>query len=120
MIGGLTPRQRDVLEFILRFISEHDHAPSLQEIGQHLGMTSVATVHKHLTNLQIKGYLARDWNMSRSLRVLAQPHARASSKAAVVTPKERRDVMRAIQDLQRASLRLMKYVNRGASRAQVS
>jgi repressor LexA len=56
----LTKRQREILDYLTEFIQQHGYAPSLEEIGRRFGLSSLATVHKHLTNLQEKGvYQAR-------------------------------------------------------------
>ena len=65
----LTRRQREILDYLTDFIEEHGYAPSLEEIGQRFGLSSLATVHKHLTNLQDKGFIRRAWNRSRSVQV---------------------------------------------------
>ena len=69
----LTKRQREVLDFLNEFIEGHGYAPSLNEIGRRFGLSSLATVHKHLTNLQDKGFIRRAWNRSRSLEVVTSP-----------------------------------------------
>jgi repressor LexA len=69
----ITKRQKQVLDFVSTFIETHGYAPSLEEIGRALDLSSVATVHKHLTNLQHKGLLAREWNRGRSLTVSPPP-----------------------------------------------
>ncbi len=66
----LTKRQRQVLDFIKGFIEEKGYSPSLQEIGIGFGLTSPATVHKHVVNLIDKGLLRRGWNRSRSIEVM--------------------------------------------------
>jgi len=48
----LTKRQREILDYLNEFIAQHGYAPSLEEIGRKFGLSSLATVHKHLTNLQ--------------------------------------------------------------------
>ena len=60
----LTKRQREILDFLNDFIQQHGYAPSLEEIGRRFGLSSLATVHKHLTNLQEKGFIKRAWNRS--------------------------------------------------------
>src|SRR5882672_940570 len=55
----LTKRQREILDYLNEFISQHGYAPSLEEIGRRFGLSSLATVHKHLTNLQEKGFIKR-------------------------------------------------------------
>src|SRR5437588_253810 len=66
----LTKRQREILDYLNEFITEHGYAPSLEEIGRRFGLSSLATVHKHLTNLQEKGFIKRAWNRSRSVEMV--------------------------------------------------
>ena len=74
----LTRRQREILDFLGEFIEQHGYAPSLEEIGRRFSLSSLATVHKHLTNLQDKGFIRRAWNRSRSVELIpARVEARA-------------------------------------------
>jgi repressor LexA len=66
----LTKRQREILDYLTAFIQQHGYAPSLEEIGQKFNLSSLATVHKHLTNLQEKGFIRRAWNRSRSVELV--------------------------------------------------
>ena len=66
----LTRRQREILDYLNDFIQQHGYAPSLEEIGRRFGLSSLATVHKHLTNLQDKGFIKRAWNRSRSVELV--------------------------------------------------
>jgi len=66
----LTKRQREILDYLNEFIAQHGYAPSLEEIGRRFSLSSLATVHKHLTNLQEKGFIRRAWNRSRSVEVV--------------------------------------------------
>jgi len=67
---AITRRQKEVYDFLQRFIEEHGYSPSFEEIGAGLGLSSPATVHKHLNNLQEKGLLKRAYNRSRSIDVV--------------------------------------------------
>lgn len=67
---ALTRRQRQVYDFISDFVQAHGYSPSFEEIGEGLGLSSLATVHKHVSNLETKGLLKRDYNRSRSIDVL--------------------------------------------------
>jgi len=67
----LTKRQREILDYLQDFIHQRGYAPSLEEIGDRFGLSSLATVHKHLTNLQEKGFIKRAWNRSRSVELVA-------------------------------------------------
>ena len=68
----LTQRQRKVIDFIATFLQENGYCPSFQEIADGLDLNSIATVHKHISTLERKGYLKRGHNQSRSL----EPSAR--------------------------------------------
>ena len=69
-VQPLTKRQREILDYLNDFIQQHGYAPSLEEIGKRFSLSSLATVHKHLTNLQQKGFIKRAWNRSRSVELL--------------------------------------------------
>ena len=82
----LTKRQREILDYLGEFIQQHGYAPSLEEIGRRFNLSSLATVHKHLTNLQEKGLIRRAWNRSRSGVPAATGWWRRSSGRARVKP----------------------------------
>jgi len=67
---ALTRRQRQVYDFLAHFVDENGYSPSFEEIGEGLGLSSLATVHKHISNLEEKGLLKRDYNRSRSIDLL--------------------------------------------------
>ncbi len=68
---GLTPRQAEILDFVTAYTEERGFAPTLQEIGTRFGLSSVATVHKHVKHLVDKGYLKRERrNASRDIEVV--------------------------------------------------
>jgi repressor LexA len=73
----LTRRQREILDFLRGFVAEHGYSPSLEEIGAHFGLSSVATVHKHVQHLAEKGYLRKAWNRSRSIEPVEEADAAA-------------------------------------------
>jgi len=68
----LTKRQKQLLDYVDQYINEHGYAPTLQEVGNYFGLSSLATVHKHLRNLETKGYIKRKHNHSRALEVPAR------------------------------------------------
>jgi repressor LexA len=70
---SVTRRQKDVVDFITRFVQENGYSPSYDEIARGLSLKSLATVHKHITNLQRKGLLEREHNRSRSIDIVP-PH----------------------------------------------
>jgi repressor LexA len=67
---ALTLRQRQVYDFISDFVEKNGYSPSFEEIGEGMGLRSLATVHKHVSNLQSKGLLNRGYNRSRSIDVV--------------------------------------------------
>jgi repressor LexA len=70
--GPLTARQRDVLDFVILRIAAERYAPTLQEIADHFGFKSLATVHEHLSNLVRKGYIDRSYRgEARGIQVTA-------------------------------------------------
>ncbi|HEX6852926.1 MAG TPA: transcriptional repressor LexA [Candidatus Polarisedimenticolaceae bacterium] len=66
---ALTRRQREVLDVVRDFIQRNGYSPSLEEIGRELGLSSVATVHKHVSHLVEKGLVRRVWNQNRSIEL---------------------------------------------------
>jgi repressor LexA len=73
MAPTLTKRQKQVLDYLVGFLNKHGYAPSFDEIARALKLTSLATVHKHLSTLERKGFVRRGYNQSRSLEVLQLP-----------------------------------------------
>jgi len=66
----LTKRQKELFDFLDGYIGQHGYAPTLEEIGTRFNLNSLATVHKHLTNLEQKGLIRRTWNHSRAIELV--------------------------------------------------
>jgi repressor LexA len=66
----LTRRQKEILEYLNDYIDREGYAPTIEEIAEHFSLRSLATVHKHLSNLQEKGLIRRAWNRSRALELV--------------------------------------------------
>jgi repressor LexA len=66
----LTRRQKEILDYVGDYIAREGYAPTIEEIAHNFGLHSLATVHKHLTNLQEKGLVKRAWNRSRALELV--------------------------------------------------
>jgi repressor LexA len=81
---AITRRQRELYDFISRFVAEKQYSPSFEEIKEGMGLSSLATVHKHVTNLEKKGLLTRDYNRSRSIDLLP-PKGKLKQSMAVNT-----------------------------------
>ncbi len=69
----LTKRQKQILDHLAEFIGDHGYAPSIEEICEHFGYASLATVHEHLTNLERKGFIRRSHNQARSIQLPEHP-----------------------------------------------
>ena len=63
----LTPRQKEIADFIRRYRSKHGVSPTQREICEEFGYSSFGTLQKHIRLLLEKGVLVRDWNKRRSL-----------------------------------------------------
>jgi repressor LexA len=70
---ALTKRQKEVLDLLVTFLNKHGYSPSFEEIAKSMKLNSLATVHKHITTLEKKGYVRRGYNQSRSIEVLQLP-----------------------------------------------
>ena len=70
-MSPLTPKQKQVLDFIAQHIESEGFAPSQQEIARAFGFRSLGTVQNYLIRLEREGLLSRDWNGRRSLRLTA-------------------------------------------------
>ena len=71
----VTERQRDILQFIRDFQRERGVAPTHREICDHFGFSSYGTVYKHLSLLEKKGLIRRDWNQKRGVELIEKPAA---------------------------------------------
>lgn len=63
----LTPKQKNVLEFLQRFIQENGYAPSYQEIATAFGLSSRSTAQKYVERLRDAGFLTMDAHAKRGL-----------------------------------------------------
>jgi len=70
---SLTKRQKEVLNYLVSFLNKNGYSPSFEEIAHALKLTSLATVHKHLSTLEKKGFIRRGYNQSRSIEVVQLP-----------------------------------------------
>jgi len=82
----VTERQRDILGFIRKFKEEKGVAPTHREICDAFGFSSYGTVYKHLSLLQQKGLIRRDWNQKRGVELVEQPEETGASGGARLLP----------------------------------
>src|SRR5438132_1676975 len=67
--GMLTPRQRQIWDFLVDYVDGHGYPPTVREIGEAVGLASPSTVHAHLANLERAGLLRRDPTKPRALEL---------------------------------------------------
>lgn len=68
----LTRRQSDVLTYVKTFIVSHGYPPTVREIGKALDISSPATIHAHLSNLEKKGFIKKDGAKNRAIELLVK------------------------------------------------
>jgi repressor LexA len=74
----LTPKQKEILDFIRAYRQKRGLSPTQREICEEFGYSSFGTLQKHIKLLLEKGVLVRDWNKRRSL-VLAEENKPAGA-----------------------------------------
>ena len=71
--SGLTPKQKELLDFIQGYSNENGYAPSQQEIASHFQFKSLGTVQNYLVRLERQGVLHKSLNARRGMQVLPSP-----------------------------------------------
>src|SRR2546426_6209366 len=79
----LTERQRQILDFLMKYVDSHGYPPTVREIGEAVGLASPSTVHAHLANLERAGLLRRDPTKPRAIDVRREPKPARASAADV-------------------------------------
>ena len=73
----LTNRQKEIFDFIKRYLRKHGYPPTVREIGKALGLHSPSTVHAHLAKLEASGLLRRDPSKPRAIELMVDKVKRA-------------------------------------------
>ena len=82
----LTKRQKDVLDFIKKYISDHGYPPATREIGQAIGLSSPATVHTHIKKLEDAGCIKKTDSKFRTIELLVDNEYEDKKKDIVRIP----------------------------------
>src|SRR5215813_9861398 len=90
----LTPRQRQIWDFLVDYGDRHGYPPTVREIGEAVGLASPSTVHAHLANLERAGLLRRDPTKPRALELIGRDRRQAEPAAAPADSAEQHDVAR--------------------------
>ncbi|MBM4415998.1 MAG: repressor LexA [Chloroflexi bacterium] len=75
----LSDKQRRILEFVERFLDEHDYPPSIRDIQHGCGISSTSVVDYNLKRLEERGLLRRDREISRAIQLAGQQRRRLVS-----------------------------------------
>jgi repressor LexA len=82
----LSNRQKRILEFLGEYLEENGYPPSIREIGAAAGITSTSVVSYNLRRLEEHGYISRDKEVSRGLKLTTMPSTQAAPDAVVRLP----------------------------------
>ena len=77
----LNKREKAILKYIEKSIEENGYPPSVREIGKAVGLKSTATVHSYITRLKEIGYIAKENNKGRTLKLLKGGNGKPIEKA---------------------------------------
>jgi len=86
----LVDELNEILAYITQYAQDRGYAPTLQEIGARFGLSSVATVHKHVAHLVDKGFLKRERrNASRDIAVVGDDAGAGDRKSTRLNSSHR-------------------------------
>ena len=77
LVKDLSKRQKEIFDFIGRYLKQHGYPPTVREIGKAVGLHSSSTVHAHLSKLESLGVLKRDPSKPRAMEVMVERAKRA-------------------------------------------
>lgn len=69
-MDDLTPKQREIYEFIKKEVRSKGVPPTIREMGKAVGLSSTSSIHLHLNSLEAKGYIARPKSKNRCIEIL--------------------------------------------------
>lgn len=82
----LTQRQEEILDFIKTFMVKHGFPPTIREIGEALGISSPATIHAHLKNLETRGVIRRNDTKNRAIELLVKNEYEPQNELVIDVP----------------------------------
>ena len=86
MRDHLSERQQRILEFLGEYIDENGYPPSIREIGAAAEISSTSVVSYNLRRLEERGYISRDKEVSRGLKLTSDVYAQVAADAVVRLP----------------------------------
>lgn len=94
-----TKKQREILDYIIKFIAEHGYSPSYREIMNGLNYTSVATVSLHVNSLITRGHLRKRDHSARSLEVVSVQEIAPKIVSTQVTASQEKWLVKRIEKM---------------------
>jgi repressor LexA len=85
-VEELTKRQAEILNYIKEYIVSYGYPPTVREIGKALGVSSPATIHAHLSNLENKGFIKKEETKNRAIELLVKNEYDQRDDAVVEVP----------------------------------
>ena len=82
----LTKRQQEILDFIKTFMVKHGFPPTIREIGEALDISSPATIHAHLKNLEARGVIKRNDTKNRAIELLVKNEYEPQNELIIDVP----------------------------------
>ena len=83
---NLTKRQEEILTYIKKYIVSHGYPPTVREIGKDLGVSSPATIHTHLNNLETKGFIKKEETKNRAIELLVDNEFDNKQESSIEVP----------------------------------
>lgn len=82
----LTPKQKDILDILKELIAKNGYPPTVREIGKRANLSSPATIHFHLKQLEKKGYIKQGENKNRTLKLLVPNEFEGNNDEVISVP----------------------------------
>jgi len=82
----ITKRQKDVLDYIKKYIADHGYPPAIREICKGVNLSSPATVFVHMKNLEQLGYIKTTSNKFRTIEILCENEYLENNEDIVKVP----------------------------------
>jgi repressor LexA len=79
-------KQKQILDFVRQHIQAYGYAPTLKQIADSIGVSSLATVHEHLQTLEAKGLIKRKPGKTRAIQLPDEVYNFQEIRAEIVVP----------------------------------
>jgi repressor LexA len=82
----LSARQQGIVRFLSEYLEENGYPPSIREIGAAVGITSTSVVSYNLRRLEDLGYVSRERDISRGLKLVSPAHVQMAAEGVIRLP----------------------------------